>query len=332
LSVPARIGIVFLLLLSSCLELDDDVVTELKKDNVEEEEKEPEWFYLKKKDGLAEDTVTTMLKDSRGDYWFGHFRKGITKWDGDKTFTRISTSNGLSNNYVFRIVEAPDGKIWVATSKGYDIISSNSTVEVSQFYNYAFSDIAFPKPGVTWLSSQIGIHVVFEGGSYIMSNEGCQPCNVTQKLLVDSDNNVWASSLQDIRRYNASGEYGIDKQFFLSPTGGFPYVIITEIFEDNNKIIYGGSIYGQFNTFKLTGEAPFFFNFSTVSGTSVSAITTYNNLLWVGTRGSGIIRTNGQTNSQIFNELPSAFVFDLMNDGNSIWIATLKGVAKHTAR
>ncbi|MCE2733903.1 MAG: hypothetical protein LW821_11105 [Flammeovirgaceae bacterium] len=85
MSVPIRITFVLAFMLSSCLQLDDDVVTELQ-NNIEEE---PEWFYLKKKDGLAEDTVTTMLKDSRGDYWFGHFKKGITKWDGDKGFIRI---------------------------------------------------------------------------------------------------------------------------------------------------------------------------------------------------------------------------------------------------
>ncbi|MCZ8021305.1 MAG: hypothetical protein O9302_07490 [Cyclobacteriaceae bacterium] len=326
MSVPIRITFVLAFMLSSCLQLDDDVVTELQ-NNIEEE---PEWFYLKKKDGLAEDTVTTMLKDSRGDYWFGHFKKGITKWDGDKTFARISTANGLSGNFIYRIVEAPDGKIWVGTSKGYDIISATNTVEVSEFYNYTFSDIVFPKPGVTWLSSQVGIQVVTEGGSYIMSNEGCQPCNVTQRLLVDSDNNVWASSLQDIRRYNASNEYGIDKQFFLSPSGNFPYVIITEIFEDANKTIYGGSTYGVNNTFKLTSSGPSFFNFGLINSTS--SITTYKNLLWIGTRGSGIILTNGQTPSQLVNELPHPFVLDLMNDDNSIWIATLRGVAKYTAR
>jgi len=320
-------------LLSSCLQLDDDVVTKLKENNDEEEEElEPEWFYIRKTDGLAEDTVTTMLRDSRGDYWFGHSRKGITKWNGDKTFTRISTANGLSGNFIFRIVEAPDGKIWVATNKGYDVILSNNTIEVSEFYNYSFSDIVFPKPGVTWLSSQVGIQVVTEGGSYIMSNEGCQPCNITQRLLVDSDNNVWASSLQDIRRYNASNEYGIDKQFFLSSTGNFPYAIITEIFEDSNKIIYGGSIYGQSNAFKLIGEAPTFFNFGNVNAVSISAITTYRNSLWFGTRGVGVILYSAENSTLIINELPDPLVLDLMNDGNSIWIATLKGVAKYTAR
>ncbi|MCZ8353471.1 MAG: hypothetical protein O9340_01970 [Cyclobacteriaceae bacterium] len=94
MSVLVRISLVLAFLLSSCLQLDDDVVTKLKENNDEEEEElEPEWFYIRKTDGLAEDTVTTMLRDSRGDYWFGYFKKGITKWDGYKGFIRIFAEN-----------------------------------------------------------------------------------------------------------------------------------------------------------------------------------------------------------------------------------------------
>jgi hypothetical protein len=48
------------LLFTSCLQLDDDVVTEL------QSPEEPEWVFITKSDGLSQDTVTTMLKDSNG--------------------------------------------------------------------------------------------------------------------------------------------------------------------------------------------------------------------------------------------------------------------------
>jgi ligand-binding sensor domain-containing protein len=311
------------LLFTSCLQLAEDVITE-------GAAKEPEWFYLARKDGLAEDTVLTMMKDSQGYFWFGHYNKGITRWDGESEFIKISQEQGLSDNWIYRIVEAPDGKIWVATNKGYDIIEG-STVVTSEYYNFEFTDIVFPEPGSVWLSCRIGIYVFSDAGDSLISDNECQYCAYTMKLLVDSEGNVWVGSLQDIRRYNASIGYTVDKRYFIYPRENYPYVYINEIYEDENNTIFGGSVWGAFNTFSITDSEPEFFDFSTASIAGVGAITTYNNQLWIGTFGVGVIQTNGTSSSILYNELPSPVVRDFVNDGQSIWIATFKGVAKYTA-
>lgn len=312
-------------LFTSCLQLDPDVVEESPTDT------EPEWFFLTRSDGLAEDTVTTMTKDSEGYYWFGHLTSGITRWDGDKEFTYITNLQGLSDNYVYRIVEAPDGRIWVATNRGYDIIEG-TTVITSEFYNYEFTDIVFPEPGSVWLSSRLGIFVFSEAGDSLILDNVCTLCRNTRKLLVDSDKNIWAGSLQDLRKYNKAKGYQVDKRYFLTPSENYFFVYVSEIFEDENKNIYGGTFYGTSNTFLVDGSEPQFFDFSVVNPTPVGAIATYDNQLWVGTQGSGVILKSGTSLIQLFNELPSPIVLDFLNDGESIWIATFSGVAKYTVR
>lgn len=336
----------FFLLVTSCLKLEDDVVQELSTlsspdstgsgpgggpDPDPDPDPVREWVFYTKSDGLAEDTVTTMMKDSQNYYWFGHFSKGITRWDGEDEYINISSDDGLSNNYVFRIVEAPNGEVWVATARGYDIINGKDVVQ-SNFLNFTFTDIIFPEEGTTWLASQGGIYVFSNAGDSIIRDDGCNLCQSTLRLLIDSDQNIWASSSEDLRRYNISNNYRVDQRYFLSPREGIQFpAIVTEIFEDEIGNIYGGSLYGEFNTFVIIDSEPSFFNFSTASIAGVSAIRTYNNSLWVGTRGSGVIQTDGVTLFQFFNELPSTVVLDLLNDGPSIWIATFGGIAKYTA-
>lgn len=311
-------------LFTSCLQLDDDVVTEL------QSPEEPEWVFITKSDGLAQDTVTTMLKDSNGYFWFGHFNKGITRWDGENEFKKFSVEQGLTDNWITRIAEAPDGRIWVATNKGYNIIDGNDIVAY-EYYNYTVTDIIFPKPGTVWLSSQVGIYVFSSAGDSLIFDKECYYCSPSMKLLIDRDDNIWVASLEDVRRLNAADNYRVDKRYPIPSRDNLPLAFVTEIFEDDSGSIFGGSLFAQFNTFKLTDSEPQFFDFSTISIVGVSAITSYNNQLWVGTRGAGVIKTNGSSISLFLDELPNPIVFDLMNDGQSIWIATL-GVAKHTAR
>lgn len=316
-----------LIYFSACLPLADDVVTELESIG----KKEPEWVYLSRKDGLAEDTVTTMMKDSKGNYWFGHLSKGITRWNGVDEYNYFSEEQGLTDNQIWRIVEAPDGRVWVATNKGYNIISGTSIV-ASEFYGYSFTDIIFPNPETVWLGSQVGIYVFSDAGDGFIQDNSCQFCSYTIKFFKDSEDNIWVGSVQDLRRYNAALGYQVDKQFFINAKPGAFAAIVTTIFEDEDKTIYGGSRFGERNAFTINGSDLDFFDFGPANIASIASITTYNNQLWFSTNGFGIIQKSGTTFSLLSNELPNQVVTDFLHDGESIWIATLGGLAKHTAR
>ncbi len=67
-------------------------------------------------EGLAEETVTALLKDSRGSLWIGSLN-GLSRYDGER-FKVYSSADGLPKQRVTALAETPDGTLWVATTGG----------------------------------------------------------------------------------------------------------------------------------------------------------------------------------------------------------------------
>ena len=67
-------------------------------------------------EGLAEETVTALLKDSRGYLWVGSLN-GLSRFDGER-FRVYGVEDGLPKSRIFALAEAADGSVWVATSGG----------------------------------------------------------------------------------------------------------------------------------------------------------------------------------------------------------------------
>ncbi len=67
-------------------------------------------------EGLAEETVTALLKDSRGSLWIGSLN-GLSRYDGER-FKVYASEDGLPKPRVTALAETPDGAIWVATTGG----------------------------------------------------------------------------------------------------------------------------------------------------------------------------------------------------------------------
>ncbi len=67
-------------------------------------------------EGLAEETVTALLKDSRGYLWVGSLN-GLSRFDGER-FRVYGVEDGLPKPRIFALAESADGAVWVATSGG----------------------------------------------------------------------------------------------------------------------------------------------------------------------------------------------------------------------
>jgi ligand-binding sensor domain-containing protein len=68
-------------------------------------------------DGLAQNSVYSVHRDSDGTIWAGTVSAGLSRLSGGK-FTNYSDSSGLPSNGVNSIVEGFDGTTWVATPSG----------------------------------------------------------------------------------------------------------------------------------------------------------------------------------------------------------------------
>lgn len=67
-------------------------------------------------EGLPDDAIRSVFKDSRGYYWIGT-EAGVSKWDGE-TFVTYNTLDGLAGNNVWDIDEDEQGILWFACFGG----------------------------------------------------------------------------------------------------------------------------------------------------------------------------------------------------------------------
>src|SRR5437867_8538139 len=66
-------------------------------------------------DGLADDRVHRIVRDSRGFLWFCTMQ-GLSRFDGYH-FTSFGVEHGLPGPAVTSLLEAHDGTYWVATEE-----------------------------------------------------------------------------------------------------------------------------------------------------------------------------------------------------------------------
>src|SRR5438132_6234275 len=67
-------------------------------------------------DGLAQNAVNRIVRDSRGFLWFCT-EEGLSRYDG-YTFTNYGVEQGLPNRRVKDLLETREGEYWVATGGG----------------------------------------------------------------------------------------------------------------------------------------------------------------------------------------------------------------------
>ena len=89
-------------------------------------------------DGLAQNSVYSVLRTRDGAVWAGTISGGISRLKNG-VFTTYSVSDGLSSDTVNSIVEGDDGSVWIATPNGLDAFRNdrwtNSTVDPKSLSN-----------------------------------------------------------------------------------------------------------------------------------------------------------------------------------------------------
>lgn len=106
-----------------------------------------QFMRLDLRNGLSHNQVNCVFKDSRGFIWFGTM-SGLNRYDGYdfRVFKHdLHDTTTLSDNYVERIYELPDRKLWIATRNGNNIYDP-VTDKISRDNAGYLSDLSLP-PG-----------------------------------------------------------------------------------------------------------------------------------------------------------------------------------------
>ena len=100
---------------------------------------------LDTREGLSNSQVNCTFRDSRGFMWFGT-SYGLNRYDGYRMKTYYSNmrdTTTMRDNYVAFIMEAWDGKLWLAQSMNYSIydpvterFERSASRELEQYFGF----------------------------------------------------------------------------------------------------------------------------------------------------------------------------------------------------
>ena len=173
-------------------------------------------------DGLAHNSVHSILQDQEGDLWFGT-QGGVSRYDG-QAFKTFTTQDGLGHNHVTSILQDREEHLWFGTSAGV----------VSRYDGQVFQTLTH-QDGLTGH----GVLALFqdqEGDLWITTREGVTRHRPAEPLPPS----VFIDAVLADRRYE-----GISELAFPSTVG----LTVFEFHGTNFKTRPNGMVY----RYRLTG-------------------------------------------------------------------------------
>jgi signal transduction histidine kinase/ligand-binding sensor domain-containing protein/CheY-like chemotaxis protein len=310
--------------------------------------------------GLSQNTVDCILKDSRGFMWFGTWN-GLNCYDG-YGFTIFKTENhtqSLSNNFVYSICEDHQANIWIATKSGLNKLITSTNQFVRFFHNSRDNNtVSSDKINIVYCDHEgaIWVGTADNGLDRIEFNsDNNQKFKITHfrndpnqsntlagnevnAITEDHDGNIWIGTNTGLSKLNRkTGQF---KVFRNNPANinSITYNTVLAIYEDKSGFIWVGTMFGLNKLDPNTGNWTRFVNNpdnpKSLSHFTVNAIAEdiEGNLL-VGTLG-GLNRFNPSNNT--FYRFPvnrnddyclnNEFINSIYADkqGN-VWVGTDKG-------
>ena len=140
------------------------------------------------KEGLANNTVTSIYEDKTGTVWFGT-EGGVSYYDG-RSFSNLTTKEGLANDDVNAIIEDKTGKFWFGT-RGKACFYDGKTFTVFTHNDKPFTNvrsIVQDKEGNVWLGGNDGLWR-YNGSTFTNFTK-----NFVGYIYEDKKGNIWTSS------------------------------------------------------------------------------------------------------------------------------------------
>ncbi len=289
--------------------------------------------------------------------WIGTNKAGLIKYNtANDTYVvysnNLTSSNRLSSNNVRKVLLAKDGKIWVGTQNGINIIDPiTNKVSVFQYdVNDVYSlsqnsvyDIYQDKQGTIWIGTYYGgVNYVYEEKKYFdvhKSNpvKNSISSNIISAISQDNKGNLWiGTEAEGLNYYNTKTKTFKNFKNSTSTTNSLSSNLVKTIFVDNQKIWIGTHLGGLdcFNSEKQT-----FTHFKANSGGKERSQSGNANIIlkdsktrfWVGT-GNGLKLFDEKSGKFSFFEpnlkenvaLKKAVVQYIYEDSKqNIWVATV---------
>ncbi len=297
-------------------------------------------FTLFRRDGLAGEDISTVLKDHNGDLWVGSGNHGLTQIQptvgspDQWKYILYSRNTGLASNNVQVLYEDSRARIWVGSAdQGISILRDSTSSEITylnenQGLSYRNVQAIFEdREGSTWIGTNGGGICQFRDRrfSFFSRQEGFNDPTVWS-ITQDAEDNYWFGTEKGLSRYNPDSEMMITN---FTSKHGLKTGDITSIYTDSEGYLWlavGSAGIQKFNpsTGQVVRTVPLSeYNALSIVGDNAGRI-------WVGTNGGGLFCYD-PSKRQLVNYLredglSSNFIFSLLwSRANALWIATAEG-------
>jgi len=195
---------------------------------------EGKWTIYTTKDGLIDNEVNVIFKDSQGYIWFGT-KRGVSKFDGVSKWTGYTIADGLPSNHISSISEDRAGNIWLA--HGSDVGATKYDGSIWRTYgteeglvNSVVNVIYRARNGNMWFGTSGGVSMYDEAQWLSYTTREGLAGNYVNSIYEDSQGNLWLATKKGASKYD-----GKEFRTFLSNYS------ISSIVEDNDGNMWFGT-------------------------------------------------------------------------------------------
>lgn len=280
-------------------------------------------------DGPAEflrsgDIFLAATEDREGDLWLGTESGGLAVLR-DRKFSTLDAAEGLNDEYVLALAQAPNGHVGVGTKGGglnvfrdgrfhalttEQGLSSNVVLAVSAAAN-----------GDVWVGTPDGLDLLHEGRvARVFTTADGLADDFVRSLYVDGEGALWAGTRHGLSRYR-NGSFTT-----WAATDGLGSDLVGAIHGDGQGGLWIGTL-GGLTHFR----GGVFRNFTKHDGLSSNIVTSLHldrdGTLWIGTNDAGLNRRkDGRIVSIRSEQLPTRVIGILEDDSGFLWISSNTGV------
>jgi len=269
--------------------------------------------HLTLEDGLPQNTVQAILKDSTGFLWIGT-QEGLVRYDGYslKVFKHEANNvNSLSNGSIHSIIEDSQGNLWLGIYAG-GLNHFNTKTKQFTHYRHQASDI----------NSLSNDRVI--------------------SLLEDSQGKLWVGTYGGgLNHFNPKTQQFTHYRYQVGDANSLNNDYVMSLVEDSQGNLWVGTYGGGINHFNTKTQEFTHYRHQTSDTNSLSNDRVMSLLedsqgnLWVGTYGGGINHFNTKTQQFTHyrhqvgdaNSLSDDIVYGIVEDNQgNIWVGTRDGL------
>jgi signal transduction histidine kinase/ligand-binding sensor domain-containing protein len=250
--------------------------------------RDQEVHTLGRAEGLPDDVVYAVMADAEGNLWTGTNAGGIARIRNG-AFVPYGPGDGLADEVTYAVLEDRDGKVLVGTRRGLDRL---------------------------------------EGGRFRpLTREGAGPCGSEVRALAqDEGGGLWigtygggACHLEPGRRRHFGRDDGLGSD------------TVRAVLPARDGTVWVGTVQGLSRLGKADTR---WTNLTTRDGlphdSVMCLLEDHQGVLWIGTSGGGLVRRVGDRFEPlgVGEGLASSVVFDLQEDGDTLWVGTNAGISR----